>query len=110
MDYPDYDNAPTEEVLYPDIDETVQYPWQSHQQAAPDDELDTSVLDPRLYRDLNPDVSQYSDQQLYEDEYQGDEFQDPDESSYEISEEEKSTYVRRKALPFYFPPLTRDQG
>lgn len=99
MDYPDYDNAPTEEVSYPDIDETVQYPWQSHQQAAPDDALDASVLDPRLYRDLNPDVSQYSDQQLYAEDYQGDEFQDPDESSYELSEDENSTYVHEQTLP-----------
>lgn len=102
MDYPEYDNAPAEEeVSYPDIDETVQYPWQSHQQAMSEDALDTSVLDPRLYRDLNPDVSQYSDKHLYGDEYQDDGFQDSDESLYELSEEEKSTYVHSQGLgPF----------
>lgn len=92
MDYPDpdpdYDDAPTEEVIYPDIDETVQYPWQNTEQTTTDNSLDTSVLDPRLYGDSVPDTSQY-----YEEEYQGDEFHDPNDSedSYELSEEENST-------------------
>lgn len=103
MDYPDpdpdYDDASTEEVMYPDIDETVQYPWQNTQHTATDNSLDTSVLDPRLYRDSMLDISQYSDQQFYEEEYQGDEFQGQDgsteDSSYELSGEENSTYAHK---------------
>lgn len=42
------------EVVYPDIDENVQYPWQGTQQESFPHEDFTSVIDPRLYRDLFP--------------------------------------------------------
>lgn len=101
MDYPDPpsdseypDQNPTEEILYPEIDENIQYPWQGGQQTTADDSFDTSVLDPRLNRDLFPSTSQYSDEQALEDDYNVEEFQDADDSeedsSYELSEEESS--------------------
>lgn len=53
MDYFDEDdpnhNAGSGEIAYPDIDETIQYPWQGSQPLVP---TDTSVIDPRLYRGL----------------------------------------------------------
>lgn len=101
MDYPDppsdseyLGQNPTDEILYPDIDETIQYPWQGSQQTTADDSFDTSVLDPRLYRDLFPSTSQYAGQQALEDDYNVEEFQDADDSeedsSYELSEDESS--------------------
>ena len=107
MDYPephpDYDHPgyhpPMDETLYPDIDETVQYPWQENQQATADNSFDASLLDPRLYSDAVPETSQPVGQQVYdEDAHRADEYyQDQDEddsaddSTYELSEEEDST-------------------
>ncbi|KAL4941666.1 hypothetical protein BDV06DRAFT_177388 [Aspergillus oleicola] len=53
MDYfdeddPDHSLLPGE-IAYPDIDETIQYPWQGSQQQT---STDASVIDPRLYKDL----------------------------------------------------------
>lgn len=106
MDYPDlhdYDqpgyNPPTEETLYPDIDETVQYPWQENQQATTDNSFDASLLDPRLYSDVALDTPQQAGQQVYDegadyaDEYYQDQDEDDsaDDSTYELSEEGDST-------------------
>lgn len=57
MDYSDpYGEDPNaaEHSQYPDIDETLQYPWQGTQFAAPGDTSIHSVIDPRLYKDLFP--------------------------------------------------------
>lgn len=108
MDYPDphpdYDHPgyhpPTEEeTLYPDIDETVQYPWQENQQITADSSFDASLLDPRLYSNVVPEISQHVGQQVYDedahyaDEYYQDQDEDDsaDDSTYELSEEEDST-------------------
>lgn len=86
-DYPDH--PATDEAQYPDIDETMQYPWQGSQQAAADDTFDTSVLDPRLYGDSFPNADQ---QALENEDYNAEEFQYEDDSeedsSYELSEDE----------------------
>ncbi|PYH96394.1 TPR-like protein [Aspergillus ellipticus CBS 707.79] len=56
MDYPDDHHSdhepPPEEFAYPDIDETIHYPWQGNPPADQGESSIHSVLDPRLYRDL----------------------------------------------------------
>src|SRR5699024_6565494 len=82
---------------------TVQYPWQENQQATADNSFDVSLLDPRLYSDAVPETSQHVGQQVYdEDTHRADEYyQDQDEedsaddSTYELSEEEDSTYINK---------------
>ena len=56
MDDPDNPIDPaSQEFVYPDIDENVQYPWQSAQQSTqesfPSDDF-AAVIDPQLYRNL----------------------------------------------------------
>ena len=48
--YPDMSSPQKEDSEYPDIDETVQYPWQ-HGQPIGDGNALSSVLDPRLFGD-----------------------------------------------------------
>jgi general transcription factor 3C polypeptide 3 (transcription factor C subunit 4) len=48
--YPDMSSPQKEDSEYPDIDETVQYPWQ-HGQPIDDGNALSSVLDPRLFGD-----------------------------------------------------------
>ncbi|KAJ5106297.1 hypothetical protein N7456_002972 [Penicillium angulare] len=57
-------STPDEYSNYPDIDEDVRYPWQSHEtQQSSGGDLDTSVIDPRLYGgDLNPQAEEELDQ------------------------------------------------
>ena len=53
---PDYPMDPASHgYIYPDIDENTQYPWQGTQTSGPG-EVSASVIDPRLYRDLFPQV------------------------------------------------------
>lgn len=63
MDNPEQfpDQTPSQEIVYPDIDETVQYPWQGTRQQnaaqAPQrshasQAANASVIDPNLYRGL----------------------------------------------------------
>jgi general transcription factor 3C polypeptide 3 (transcription factor C subunit 4) len=55
MDYPEdvSGQAPSPgEFAYPDIDETIQYPWQGSQPPASTEPAVQSVIDPRLYRGL----------------------------------------------------------
>ncbi|KAL3454555.1 hypothetical protein BJX65DRAFT_4032 [Aspergillus insuetus] len=55
MDYPEdvSGQAPSPgEFAYPDIDETIQYPWQGSQPPAFTEPAVQSVIDPRLYRGL----------------------------------------------------------
>lgn len=48
-DYPMGSMSPTEESMYPDIDEALQYPWQGENQTIAED-IAASVIDPRLYQ------------------------------------------------------------
>jgi general transcription factor 3C polypeptide 3 (transcription factor C subunit 4) len=48
--YPDMSSPQKEDSEYPDIDETVHYPWQ-HGQPIDDGKALSSVLDPRLFGD-----------------------------------------------------------
>lgn len=69
MDYPvePSDLDPSMENEYPDIDEAFHYPWQGPQQPVSGEPSSTSVIDPRLYKDLFPsDVPQ---QQLLSDDF-----------------------------------------
>jgi general transcription factor 3C polypeptide 3 (transcription factor C subunit 4) len=43
--------SPTEELIYPDIDESIHYPWQDDQQIHSEG-FSASVIDPRLYQGL----------------------------------------------------------
>ncbi|PLB46637.1 TPR-like protein [Aspergillus steynii IBT 23096] len=72
MDYPDPDHLdphyPSEEQAYPDLDESIHYPWQGAQQPAQAEASLHSVIDPRLYKDLfSASASQLPDQSLDED-------------------------------------------
>ena len=51
-DFPMDTSSVAEGPAYPDIDETLHYPWQGQQSANVN--LDTSVIDPRLYGGLLP--------------------------------------------------------
>ncbi|KAF9889891.1 transcription factor TFIIIC subunit tfc4 [Aspergillus nanangensis] len=56
MDYSDAHQSdrspPAEETMYPDIDETLHYPWQGAQSTGPGEPSIHSVIDPRLYKGL----------------------------------------------------------
>lgn len=97
----DYASPPGASYAYPDIDETIQYPWRENDTVTGQGNHADSVIDPRLYQDLFPqnalgdsvqedypvdeaeDVSediQGSPRERYED------GMDDDESDYEFSE------------------------
>lgn len=50
-DLPMESSPPPEQAVYPEIDETLHYPWQSSQKSGLDGAL-ASVIDPRLYQGL----------------------------------------------------------
>ncbi|KAL4806915.1 hypothetical protein BDV18DRAFT_121499 [Aspergillus unguis] len=95
MEYFDEDvpshNPPPGEIAYPDIDETVQYPWNGSQQPT---SAEASVIDPRLYKGLfagtgSQDPGQGEEEYALEEEALG--LDDVDEeSSFEASSEESS--------------------
>jgi general transcription factor 3C polypeptide 3 (transcription factor C subunit 4) len=103
MEYPGDRNgsgrpSQSQESAYPDIDETMQYPWQGTQPAVAGESSLHSVIDPRLYKDLfSRGVSQLPGQQAmeYEDEEEAQEYSQMDDSAedstYEFSAEESST-------------------
>lgn len=102
-DLPSHSPLPGE-VDYPDIDETIQYPWQGSQQPT---STDASVIDPRLYRDLFPGTdSQVPAQSVEDEEPSGiDEgilgLEDPDQgSSFEASSDESSSVVQSLSLTY----------
>jgi general transcription factor 3C polypeptide 3 (transcription factor C subunit 4) len=70
-DFPMDTSPPPEGSAYPDIDETLHYPWQGSRQSTTDN-LPASVIDPRLYQDLFPQnepesQQDYSAEELSED-------------------------------------------
>lgn len=78
--------------MYPDIDESMQYPWQGTQTTTQGDSSIHSVIDPRLYKDLFPtNAAQSPDQSEAEEEvddiYYGAQFSD-EGSEYQYSAEE----------------------
>jgi hypothetical protein len=103
-DYPmDYVSPPGQAYTYPDIDETVQYPWRENDALATQGNADP-VIDPRLYKDLfsqdapgNPvheagDLSEDSqDSPRQRQEYA--DGMDDDESDYEFSQEGSGRYA-----------------
>ncbi|KAB8206883.1 hypothetical protein BDV34DRAFT_75099 [Aspergillus parasiticus] len=96
MDYPDQSNHDTQagEVAYPDIDETIHYPWQGPQQTAQSDPIH-SVLDPRLYKDLFPSNTSQLPEEILDEDEDAEEYAGIDDSAedstYEFSPEESST-------------------
>lgn len=80
-----------EEIMYPDIDETVQYPWQggldSQQPTSSATFAQRSALDPRLYRDLFPGEVINESIIVDGDDYDEDRLSDVDEASSASSEE-----------------------
>ena len=108
MDYPDPEHLdshyPSEGQAYPDLDESIHYPWQGQgaQQPAQAEASLHSMIDPRLYKDLfSASASQLPDQSLDDDEeihQYGEEvyphLDDSDEDgNYEYSSQESSEYV-----------------
>lgn len=81
-------NLHSEDVPYPDIDESFHYPWQGHQPATTTADIH-SVLDPRLYKDLFTDSAPKAQDDNYQD-YQG---MDSGDDSYEVSVDESSGSV-----------------
>jgi general transcription factor 3C polypeptide 3 (transcription factor C subunit 4) len=112
MEYPGDGNGSdrppqSQESAYPDIDETMQYPWQGTQPAVAGESSLHSVIDPRLYKDLfSRSASQLPGQQVmdYEDEEDAQEYSQMDDSAedstYEFSAEESSTSVCSSESPW----------
>ncbi|KAL4884513.1 hypothetical protein BJY04DRAFT_225696 [Aspergillus karnatakaensis] len=100
MDYPDDDipdqSSPLGKIAYPDIDETIHYPWQGSQPAPTTDTPLQSVIDPRLYKGLFTGNDTHGlDQTATDEELTGvDKGQlglaESDESLYSLSSEESS--------------------
>ncbi|KAB8262030.1 hypothetical protein BDV32DRAFT_157729 [Aspergillus pseudonomiae] len=97
MDDPDQlnHNSQAGGVAYPDIDETIHYPWQGPQQTAQPDPIH-SVLDPRLYKDLFPsNASELPGETPLDEDEDAEEYAEIDDSAedstYEFSPEESST-------------------
>ncbi|PWY82837.1 RNA polymerase III transcription factor TFIIIC subunit Tfc4 [Aspergillus heteromorphus CBS 117.55] len=99
MDYPDDHHTdhgpPPEEFAYPDIDETIHYPWQGAPPAAQGQGESSlhSVLDPRLYKDLFAGSASQEPERSSVDkeaeEYA--EADDSDQSLYTLSSSEESS-------------------
>lgn len=66
-DFPMDTSPPAEGPAYPDIDETLHYPWQGAQQSTTDHHA-ALVIDPRLYQDLFPQNEPESQQDYSADE------------------------------------------
>ncbi|KAH8422545.1 tetratricopeptide repeat protein [Aspergillus melleus] len=79
MEYPDPDHVDphlsSQEPAYPDINESIHYPWQGEEQPAQTEESLHSVIDPRLYKDLfSASASQLPDQSLEGDDDEAERF------------------------------------
>lgn len=110
MDYPDPGHLGAEDHAYPDIDESIHYPWQGEQQAAQADASLHSVIDPRLYKDLfSASASQLPDQPLDDEDDEAERFAEelyPDlddsasDANYEYSEESSEYDLTTHACSF----------
>lgn len=87
----------SQDSAYPDIDETLQYPWQGSQPAVAGESSLHSVIDPRLYKDLFSRSASGQQAMEYGDEEDAQEYSQLDgsaeDSTYEFSAEESSTSV-----------------
>ncbi|KAF7591938.1 transcription factor TFIIIC subunit tfc4 [Aspergillus hancockii] len=100
MDYPGGDqsdhNTQSGEIAYPDIDETIHYPWQGTQPVVQTDPIH-SVLDPRLYKDLFlSNASRLPEETPLGEDEDAEELpqindDSAEDSTYEFSAEESST-------------------
>ena len=101
-DFPgDYGSSPGASYTYPDIDETIQYPWRENDTLTSQHNHAGTAIDPRLYQGLfsqnapadttQEDYPAGEDGDVYEDLQEGrrDRYadgMDDDESDYELSE------------------------
>lgn len=91
---------------YPDIDETVRYPWQNDQSFNVGDML-ASVIDPRLFGDQNPQIQRQSINQYP---------QDLNEDQGEVEEEQEvdglypDEYDSQGYPPVSYPPVPGEQA
>lgn len=104
-DYPmDYVSPSGEPYTYPDIDETIQYPWRDNDALAAQGNPTDPVIDPRLYQDLfsqnAPGNPVHEDGDLSEDSQdpprQRQEYadgMDDDESDYDFSQQGSGRYA-----------------
>ncbi|KAJ5763560.1 hypothetical protein N7533_002241 [Penicillium manginii] len=94
-DYPMGSMSPTEELIYPDIDESIHYPWQDDQQIHSEG-FSASVIDPRLYQGLaeqNDELAVDQVQPDYEDQMnhlESNGFLTDEDSGSEYNEEDAS--------------------
>ena len=107
MEYPDPDHVDphltSQEPAYPDINESIHYPWQGEEQPAQTEESLHSVIDPRLYKDLfSASASQLPDQPLEGDDDEAERFAEElyprvddsaEDENYEYPGEESSEYA-----------------
>lgn len=90
------------EYTYPDIDENVQYPWQSSQHSVTEDVPD-SVIDPRLYGGSFPEPGQGASQTVAQEYYTNNSDEDDsDDSSDEGSDEGSEDVLDENAQ---YPPI-----
>jgi general transcription factor 3C polypeptide 3 (transcription factor C subunit 4) len=88
-------NSHLGEITYPDIDETVQYPWQGSRQSF---SHEASAIDPRLYKDLfsggeSQELAQSAadEEQSAPEEEQSLDLNNSDESSSFVASSEEET-------------------
>lgn len=92
-DLPTETSPPPEQIAYPEIDETLHYPWQSSQQS--NVEPVTSVIDPRLYHGLlsQDDVEREEEDREAEDSEVAEDFEAYHPQHYGPGDEQDSDFV-----------------
>lgn len=92
------------ESAYPDIDETVHYPWQN-EQSFDIGEMLASVIDPRLFGDQNPQTQPQSINQYpqYPNEGQGEVEEEQETDDFYLNEYDSQGYP-----PVSYPPVPDD--
>jgi general transcription factor 3C polypeptide 3 (transcription factor C subunit 4) len=107
MDYPEdvSGQAPSSgEFAYPDIDETIQYPWQGSQPPASGEPVVQSVIDPRLYRGLFTGSESQAPEQAHDDRSGLDD--SGEDSSFELSSSEEESTLVAKCTKCFLSALT----
>ena len=92
--------------MYPDIDETVRYPWKNDQSFDVGDML-ASVIDPRLFGDQNPQIQRQSINQYPQDlnEGQGEVEEEQGVDGFDPDEYDSQGYP-----PVSYPPVPGEQA